>query len=226
MTATSCCESATRRGPERNAADASIRPLTPWEGRVEPRDVAREVVVPGELFSHVAFVGVVVQGAVALLLAILFLALRRLASHRPYLRDWSVAFVGLALAIASVFVRSLATDVEWTRLLYVLYQATKLVFFVCVLSGALRFAGRRLALPRPALAAILLAYAAITVYARRDLNGVVLWQTPVAIAASLVAGAWMLRLPAERRSLGTRMTGWACLAFALLWSVYAVAFAL
>ncbi len=193
--------------------------------------------MPGEPFIHVAFVGIVVQGASALLLALLFLALRRLAADRPYLRDWSVAFAALAIAIAALFVRYLASEnyrpgasdfanarAPLTRALYFLYQAGKVAFFAGLLTGAARFAGRRLPLRHAAIAALVVAYAAVSVLANDDLETIVAWQTPAAIATSAAAALLLLRAPLERRSLGTRLTAATCLLLALLWTAYADAF--
>jgi two-component system NtrC family sensor kinase len=193
--------------------------------------------MPGDLFAHVAFVGIIVQGASALLLALLLLALRRIAGHRPYLRDWSAAFLALAVALAALFARYLASESfrlgsndfanarePLPRALYVVYQTGKFAFFAGILTGAARFAERTLPVSRLLLAALLIPYAAVSVLATADLPTVVAWQTPVAIGASAGSSLLLLRAPPERRSFGTRLTGGMCALLAALWILYAYGF--
>jgi len=52
----------------------------------------------------------------------------------------------------------------------------------------------------------------------------VLWQTPIAIATAAAAGWLLVTIPVDRRTLGTRLTAFTCLALSALWIVYAIGF--
>ena len=191
----------------------------------------------GDPFAHVVFVGIIVQGASALLLALLFFALRRLARHRAYLLDWSVAYAGLAVAIAALFVRYLASEGfrpgggdfanvghPLTQTLYLIYQAGKLTFFAGLATGAARFAGRSLPIRAGWLGALILAGAVASVVVHDALVPILVWQAPAAVLSSAAAALLLFRIPRERRSFGSMLTASTCLLLIPLWAAYAWGF--
>jgi len=189
-----------------------------------------------DLDIHTAYLGIVVQTTSALLLAATFIALRRFASGRADVRDWSHAFLALSIALGAIYLtyelterRSSAVwaDSQLVRtVLATLYQAGKFAFFALLLIGARRFAGREPPI-RPALAVAGLAGVAVvsTVFLT-ELNTVVTAQAPFAIACCVAAAREMRATPTERRSFGSRATGVVFLLLAVLWLFYLVSFAM
>ena len=57
--------------------------------------------------TKLALLGIVVQFASAFLIGALFHTLQRHARARPYVREWSAAWIALSVAIAALLVRYL-----------------------------------------------------------------------------------------------------------------------
>ena len=196
----------------------------------------RETDLPTDLDVRIAYLGIVVQTISALLLAATFLALRRFAPGRAYVRDWTRAFLALAIALLAIFLRYELSerprgpdhdDSFFVRsTMNSLYQAGKFGFFVLLLVGARRFAGRDPTI-RPTLAIIgLVGAGVISAVLLAELNTVVTAQAPVAIATCLLAARAMLAAPAARKRFGSRATGVVFLLLAVLWLFYLVSFGL
>ncbi len=189
---------------------------------------------PEQIGALVSTVGLLVQTGGAVLLVVLFAALQR--SHpRPqsYFRQWTRGWTALVVALAGVGVQYalpglMTAQPVAPRVANFVYQAGKLLFVAFMFAGALHFArGTR---PRDVLRRVIpiaLVYALLTTLVSGTiLNAVMVLQAPL-VAAPFLACAWLLlRAPASRRTLGSRTTGTVFAAIAVLWVLYAVAFAI
>ncbi len=184
--------------------------------------------------TKLALLGIVVQFASAFLIGALFHTLQRHARARPYVREWSAAWIALSVAIAALLVRYLGAA-GWAALyfedaprqkdlvtaaFYVVYQFGKFAFFGLLLSGSVAFVRAGPPPRRPWMVVAAIAAAVATVAISFGLDDVVTWQTPFAVAATAVAGTILLRAPPTRRSFGTRAMASILFALALLWVAY------
>lgn len=187
------------------------------------------------LQPYLSFIGTFVQLGGTLLLIALFSLLRRYTRRRLYFRTWANAWVALAIALFAVVLRynlmpvwgaaPIVEEALVTKLTYFVYQTAKFCFYGLLVAGTLRYVRAA-----PGYSAITGAisfsflYGALSVWRSADLNEVVVWQTPVAIAALTYCSLLMLRLPASRRSLGSTISGGFLAGGATLWTVYFMAF--
>lgn len=183
----------------------------------------------------IALIGLNVQLVGSLLLVVLFFLLLRNVSRRAWFAQWAWAWAAVSVAIGALELRYLLTPIVGpivrgdrsvgTLVLYFVYQLGKLGFFGFLLSGAATYAaGVRV---RRWVSAALVAgavYAAASVALSPELDGVVVWQAPVAIAAFALCSMALLRMPASRRTLGSELTGTVFGLGASLWALYAGAF--
>ncbi|MBL8843645.1 MAG: response regulator [Planctomycetes bacterium] len=184
--------------------------------------------------ARLSFIGISIQTVGAVLLGATFLALRRLASSHRYLRDWSLAFVALGVALVTVFQRYQVLDPPapgaewgpwWMRAPFdLVYQAGKLIYFGALLTGVARFVGQPL--PRAASigGALLGTSALITTVASNQLNTVLALQAPFAAGCMALAAWFMARAPIRHRSFGSRTASTLFALLALLWILYAFSF--
>lgn len=179
----------------------------------------------------IAALGLLTQLAGALLLAVLFVALRGYADRRSYFRAWGIAWIALSLALLAVltvygrpdgFVATVGYATVRTA-----YQVAKLVFIGFLAAGVASYlSGQpvdrylRRALP------LAVGYGVLTGLVSPTINQAVALQGPVALAV-FGACAWsLLRLPRPRASLGSAAMGMVFIAMAMLWAGYTVAFPL
>jgi len=170
----------------------------------------------------------------AVLVAALFLLIRRYALQRKYFATWTSAWLAMVVAIVAVALRyrylgqvvprELAEGSGPVRGLYLLYQGGKILFWVLLCRGALEYvrlngARRRWWVP------LAVAYAATSAALSRDLNVVIVWQAPVAVASCIVGALALFELTPPRRSVGSLATGTVLVLASLLWAVYFVVFA-
>jgi diguanylate cyclase (GGDEF)-like protein len=188
------------------------------------------------LQPYLSFLGTFVQLGGTLLLIALFGLLRRYAVRRRYFRTWATAWLALAVALMAVVLRynllpsviapEQLIDSAWqAKLIFFVYQTAKFLFYALLVAGTMMYVR---AAPRyttvVATVAFSLVYAAIAAVEAADLNEVVAWQAPVAVAALAYCSFRMFRLPPSRRSLGST-TSAAFFAFgAALWAMYFTAF--
>lgn len=182
-------------------------------------------------------VSTLVQLGGVLVLAGLFVLLRRFVLRRAYFSAWTSAWLALTAALSAVVLRfnvlpwvsgGSVTDQDVTvRAVYYIYQMAKLAAFVWFVDGIRMFVlGRReLAQSRVLWAGIVL-YALVSVTFSPDQAAVVVWQAPIAVAALGYCARQLLSLPHPRRSAGTVSSGMAFAFLAALWAVYAVVFSL
>jgi signal transduction histidine kinase/CheY-like chemotaxis protein len=175
------------------------------------------------------------QCALAWIFSVLFLAFLRVPGVQPYFRSWTWAWFARAAALSIAFLRFAVPMLEgrdsaeldgtlFSAIDYALYQGGKFLNAAWLLEGACLLAGVRWSRLRSrgllvgALVLTLLSLAASTVV--EDFLTV---QAPVVVLTSSIAAVLLLRLPRERRSLGTRLAGTVLGVQALLWVAYFVA---
>jgi diguanylate cyclase (GGDEF)-like protein len=187
------------------------------------------------LQPYLSFLGSFLQFGTGLLLITLFMLLRPYARRRRYFIIWSHAWVALTIALFTIMIRynilAFIRDNELSnadlsvRALYFTYQLAKLGFFALLIKGTLRYVRSQPPYPSVlAVAGAALLYTTLSLLASHDLDHIVVWQAPVAIASLGYAGALMLRLAPSRRSLGSRLTGGVFAAGAGIWLIYLFAF--
>ena len=175
------------------------------------------------------------------MLIALFLLLRPYARRRKYFVTWLYGWLALTVALCAIMVRynvlpvlpnSVPSSSQLdallpARALYFIYQLAKLSFYGFIVAGTLRYVRSAPRFPSIAgFGAFAILFAALSLWSSKDLNGVVVWQTPVAAVSLGYAALLLLRLPTSRRSLGSKLTG-ACLVFgSAVWSLYLIAFSM
>jgi diguanylate cyclase (GGDEF)-like protein len=187
---------------------------------------------PEEVGGLISTIGLLTQIGGALLLVVLFAALLRGHPRRqPYFRLWTTAWVWLLIALIGVLVQYTVpqwvdVDVRAVRVANIVYQAGKLVFVLHLVAGTLNYVNgvrprRFLSITVP----IAFAYALLATLPGVLLNSLLVLQAPL-VTGPFAFCAWMLlRLPASRATLGSRATGAVFGMIAVLWILYALAFA-
>lgn len=173
----------------------------------------------------IAAVGALLQLAGVLLLAAFLLLVRRYADVRGYFGPWSWGWAAYAIALVAIVLRYFVAPgfpapiqpfVEWVC--DALYLPAKIALFVALAVGAARFAGRSWRLGPTVIAGTV--YATLARALAPDLNTIMRWQAPVAVAASATAAWHLLAAPRRRRTVGSVVTGGTCVGLAMLWSLY------
>jgi diguanylate cyclase (GGDEF)-like protein len=183
----------------------------------------------------IGLIGLYVQLGGCLLLAALFLLLRRHSGRRRYFTYWTMAWVVVSAAVGMLMVRShlkphagvpgLADESVQVRLLYGAYQSAKLIFLALCFAGTATFAsGVRLHRFVTYAAVLAIAYAAMSVIVATSLSHIVLLQCLVAIPTFVGCASALLLLRPSRRSVGSRMSASVFGGMAALWALYAVSF--
>lgn len=182
--------------------------------------------------DSIAFIGGVTQFGGSVLLIALFYLLRRHGWRRGYFTAWSRAWIAVTAAIGAIVIRyalfprgAQGEQLAVVQGLYVVYQFGKLAYIGLLMAGARAYArgapgGRAL---RTWIVASGL-FASGTVIFSADLNWVVTFQAIVAVGGFAFCALTLARLPAHRRSLGSRVTASIFALIACVWVVYAVAF--
>src|SRR5262245_25244088 len=97
-----------------------------------------------DLSPYISFLGTIIQLAAAILLSVLFLVLRRYAERRKYFITWSKSWIALSMAIAAIVARyyilpAVTAPIDDSgfevRVLYAIYQGSKLVFYSLLAAG-------------------------------------------------------------------------------------------
>lgn len=184
----------------------------------------------------IGLIGLGVQLGGCILLAALFLVLRRHAAGRGYFRYWSAAWVVVAIAVGALVLRygflphfsraSAADESVEVRILYLVYQSAKLLYVALLFAGTASFVSGVQLRGFVVYATILaVAYGAMSVIVMTSLPQIVLLQCVAVVVACAASGAMLLRLPRSRRSVGSKVAAGAYAAMALLWTSYLVVFA-
>lgn len=172
--------------------------------------------------SHaISLVGLGIQTALTLLLALLFVVLARSGTERPYFAAWTRAWLALLvglLALSGAFVATAPPVQEGLRLVYQLGKAS---YFVELASGAFLFAAapaRRL--PRGAVLVPCGLLAAASVPSLGRVEGLLAVQALLAVPL-LAWAAWvMATVPAPRRTTPALVAAHTLGAMAVLWGLY------
>lgn len=183
----------------------------------------------------IALIGLGVQLGGCILLAGLFLVLRRQSAGRAYFRYWSAAWVVLAVAIGALVLRyqfvprvdpvSLSDESLEVRVLYLIYQSCKLLYVALLFAGTASFVSGVQLKGFIAYATILaIAYAAMSVVVATSLGHIALLQSAVIVLAFGACASMLLRIRRSRRSVGSMVSASAFAAMAALWIGYALAF--
>ena len=183
----------------------------------------------------IALIGVGVQLGGCILLAGLFLVLRRQSAGRIYFRYWSAAWVVLAVAIGALVLRyqfvphadriSLSDDSLEVRLLYLIYQSAKLLYVALLFAGTASFVSGVQLRGFLVYATILaIAYGAMSVIVATSLGHIALLQSAVIVLAFGACASMLLRIRRSRRSVGSMVSAGAYTAMATLWIGYALGF--
>lgn len=187
------------------------------------------------LTRFVQFSAILLQLGGATLIALLFVLIRRQALHRKYFATWSTAWIAFAVAIGALGIRYFLIDDSVAglavqdstlsvRVLYLLYQSGKLLFWTLVCRGTIEYAHpdhESSALWIPAS----LAYAVLSWAIAPDLNVMMVGQAPVAMLCCIAGALSLFELSPDRRSFGTVATGTVLLFTAVIWAVYLLVFA-
>jgi diguanylate cyclase (GGDEF)-like protein len=189
---------------------------------------------PEQIGALVSEIGLFTQTGGALLLVILFAALRR--SHpRPqsYFREWTRGWIALVVALAGVGIQYavpalMSASQVAPRAANFTYQAGKLVFVSFMVAGTLNFVrGTRPNDVLRWLVPVAIAYALLSALVSGTvLNAVMIFQAPLVTVPFFFCAWLLLRSPASRRTLGSRTTGTVFAAVATLWVLYALSFAI
>lgn len=180
-------------------------------------------------------VSTVVQLGGVLVLAGLFVLLRRFVLRRAYFSAWTSAWLALIAALSAIVVRhdllpliaaGPVTERDYdVRAIYYAYQLAKLAAFAFFVDGIRIYVVGRRGFGRSTVLWVgVLLYAAISVTLAPDQAGVVALQAPVAVAAFGFCALQLLTLPLPRRSAGTASSGLSFGFLAVLWAVYGVVF--
>ena len=183
----------------------------------------------------IALIGLGVQLGGCILLAALFLVLRRYAAGRPYFRYWSVAWVILAVAIGALVIRyqlapradraSFSDESLEVRFLYLVYQSAKLLYVALLFAGTASFAsGVRLRGFLAYATVLSVAYGLMSVIVATSLGHIALLQSAVTVLAFGASAAMLLQIPRSRRSVGSMVSAGAYAAMVALWTAYALGF--
>jgi diguanylate cyclase (GGDEF)-like protein len=177
-----------------------------------------------EFARVISLVGLGVQAAGAVLLAILFALLVRAGETRPYFRAWAAAWAALALALASVsawFAIGGAGPVP--IVLLAAYQGGKSVFFLLLLAGARLFVRSGLRIPAGRLGVTgALLFAGVSMLLTEDVGALMAVQALVAVPCLVSSTVSLLRVAPARRSFGVIATAVALGCLAALWMLYLV----
>ena len=183
----------------------------------------------------IALIGLGVQLGGCILLAALFLVLRRYAAGRPYFRYWSVAWVVLAVAIGALVIRyqlaprpdrvAFSDESLEVRFLYLVYQSAKLLYVALLFAGTASFAsGVRLRGFLAYATVLSVAYGAMSVIVATSLGHIALLQSAVTLLAFGASASMLLKIPRSRRSVGSMVSAGAYAAMVALWTAYALGF--
>lgn len=188
-----------------------------------------------QIRSLLDVLGAVLQMAAAALLLVLMVLLQRRMRVQHFdwwTAGWALLTIAVVAASARIVVIPLLFGVRLesvhpvSRAIAAVYQITKVGALALFLRGALAYAGRPMEPRWIGAFVLLLGGGALSVVVGGRMDELVRWQAPLAAMTLTSCSLLLLRLPPERRGFGSRVTGMAFAAGALLWASYAVVFRL
>lgn len=179
----------------------------------------------------IAAIGVISQLMIDALLFGLFVLLHRHAESRPWFRAWMLAWGFLALALACVTYSYFGPMPDawqpWgTYSLQFIYLAGKIAFMLFLLTGFLFYVGapRRLVRLRYVLPTSI-AYASLAYVFSQGTLPTMIWQGIPAVILFTFTAMLVSRIPARRRTLGSKLSSTMFGVMAILWLIYTIGFA-
>jgi diguanylate cyclase (GGDEF)-like protein len=185
--------------------------------------------------SVALLIGPVLQATGAGLLCALFLMLLGHTRRRRYFVCWVTAWAALTagLAVLAVGMASApgllesdqAAGPAWLPLGFAAYFLLKFVYMASLALGTLSYArGHPTYGVRRGVFLVVAVYAVVAAWFSDAAHHTVVFQAPVMLLGTAI-GAWSLfTLPAERRTLGSMITGSQFAALGVIWVLYAVVF--
>lgn len=174
----------------------------------------------------IAQIGLVMQAAGAAALVMLFLLVREHLHRRDYFVAWGDGFIALLVALSALLYGLIPE--RTTFLVYsthYVYLAGKVGYYGLLLAGTLMYVqGTPHRYLKRAVLAFALGWAALALMLARDVNYYVVWQSPLAASTLAISGWLLLTLPASRRTLGSRVTGFTYVMSAAIWIAYSMVY--
>jgi diguanylate cyclase (GGDEF)-like protein len=172
--------------------------------------------------SLIAQIGLVMQGAGAAALVMLFLLVRQHLHRRDYFVAWGDGFVALlaGLVALSLNFTPLAETVG-AFVTHYAYLTGKIAYYGLLFAGTVMYV-RGTPHPRFRWVAFgfALVWAGLALGLARSVNYYVAWQSPFAATVLGLSGWLLLTLPEPRRTLGSRVTGVTFVISATVWTSY------
>jgi PAS domain S-box-containing protein len=179
------------------------------------------------LGDQISFIGVWVQVGGTFLLLTLFYVLARHAGTRPYFIRWAWGWLALLVGLVAVTARYVLAPLlpgepsPLTFALHSSYLFAKLIFFAFIASGTWLFCEGRLPPGKPAYwAAAAAVLSLIASVGTTNMTPVMLVQQPIAAGAYGLLAIMLFRLPAGRRTMGTKLTAGVMAVQSGLWILY------
>ena len=161
----------------------------------------------------IGFIGVAAQLGGSLLLAVLFVLLRRYAVGRQYFAAWGGAWIAVSIAILALVVRffGIPESPDGSRevlALLVVYQFSKLAYVLLMAVGATLYVRGPGSFTHGSwFAGAAVIYTGISVFVAGSLDPLVVWQAPLMIFGLTYCAYQLLTLGPERRGLGSIGSG-------------------
>lgn len=176
--------------------------------------------------SLIAQIGLVMQGAGAAALVMLFLLVRQHLHRRDYFVAWGDGFVALLAALFALALNFTAVAASLgVYLTHYIYLAGKVAYYGLLFAGTVMYVRGS---PHPRFRWIAFGFAALwaalALALARDVNYYVAWQSPLAATVLGLSGWLLLTLPEARRTLGSRVTGVTFAISAVVWVGYFFAY--
>lgn len=172
----------------------------------------------------ISLVGLGIQTALTLLLALLFVVLARAGTERRYFSAWKRSWIGLLAGLLALCLAFASSRAGVQQGLNLVYQAGKAVFFLELAAGAWMFAGGPGRKPsrRATLVPFLLVLCVSAPFAG-SVERLISVQAFLAVPA-LAWSSWLMSTtPAPRRTASSLVASQTLAAMAVLWILYFVA---
>jgi PAS domain S-box-containing protein len=183
----------------------------------------------------IQFAATLLQMGGAILIATLFAVASRSSQRRGYFTTWMVGWFAMAMAICAIAVRYVLLPAAPSgpppdralevQALYWLYASGKLAYWVLIWRGIVEYTNPGTATwSRRRWIGVAAIAGTISWFFQRDLNEIVFWQAPVAVACCFAGALALSRMGKARRTAGSTTIAWTLVVTGVLWSLYFVAF--